>query len=330
METIEATFKVVTPMFMSGAEQDKAELRLASIKGALRFWWRALAWERLQNLQKIREEEAQLFGSTDRQAAVLMKLEHAYLKTETADVSESSWKPSTWRHYTGYGLVTKKTKTNPQAREKREYIKAQQQFSLILMSRSAETITQVTDALKLLGLIGGLGARSRNGWGSVTLAKLEKDARQMVLWKAPADIAALHRELQYYFQARQNRGSYTSLSNSARFTVGPLFDHPEDAHAELSEIYKEFLSNMRDDEEKRQREGFGLPRNINLRSSKYDKKDVRRTGSVFLHVHQFADSTACPVVAVLPAQFLEEEYEPEGGWAVAFDFLDYFNEEVNV
>ena len=53
METIEATFKVVTPMFMSGADQSQAELRTASIKGALRFWWRALAWERLKKFKKF-------------------------------------------------------------------------------------------------------------------------------------------------------------------------------------------------------------------------------------------------------------------------------------
>ena len=47
MHTIEATYRINTPMFIAGAEQDKeAELRLPSFKGALRFWWRALAYGR--------------------------------------------------------------------------------------------------------------------------------------------------------------------------------------------------------------------------------------------------------------------------------------------
>jgi CRISPR/Cas system CMR-associated protein Cmr1 (group 7 of RAMP superfamily) len=33
--------KLLTPLFMSGANQEEAEFRVASIKGALRFWWRA-------------------------------------------------------------------------------------------------------------------------------------------------------------------------------------------------------------------------------------------------------------------------------------------------
>ncbi|MGH8711201.1 MAG: hypothetical protein ACREVA_07780, partial [Burkholderiales bacterium] len=37
MNTLQATFRIVTPMFMSGADQKKAELPGPSIKAALRF-----------------------------------------------------------------------------------------------------------------------------------------------------------------------------------------------------------------------------------------------------------------------------------------------------
>lgn len=320
-------------MFMSGADQTQAELRLPSIKGALRFWWRALAWERLGgNLEAIRKEEAALFGSTDTgQAGVLMRLATSSgpLKAELADVNQSEWRPNTWRHYSGYGIVTRRTRTNPQAREQRNYLKAEQRFSVVMLSRSGDTLSQVDDALKLLGLLGGLGARSRNGWGSVTLEQLKEGAEKRVMWEAPKTTVALEEELRHYFQASQPIGSYTSLSRRARFALGPIFDHPEDAHEEVSELYKEFLGNMKGDREKRQRESFGLPRNIKLRSGRYDKKGIRRASGVFLHIHQFPDGKACPVVAVLPAQFLEVEREPEGGWNIAFDFLDYFKEEAH-
>lgn len=59
------TFEVetITPMFLSGADQSKAELRAASIKGLLRFWWRALQAE--SDINKLRERESQIFGSSD-------------------------------------------------------------------------------------------------------------------------------------------------------------------------------------------------------------------------------------------------------------------------
>ena len=64
---IEATYRVVTPMFCGGAEPDKrAELRPSSFKGVLRFWWRALAWSRLGgDLGQIKQQEDALFGSAD-------------------------------------------------------------------------------------------------------------------------------------------------------------------------------------------------------------------------------------------------------------------------
>lgn len=41
METLTFTCKIITPMFLAGADGQTPELRAASIKGALRFWWRA-------------------------------------------------------------------------------------------------------------------------------------------------------------------------------------------------------------------------------------------------------------------------------------------------
>lgn len=56
MIELEARFRIVTPLFMSGSDKLKAELRVPSIKGVLRFWWRALALGRLDTVKKVREE----------------------------------------------------------------------------------------------------------------------------------------------------------------------------------------------------------------------------------------------------------------------------------
>jgi CRISPR-associated protein Cmr1 len=57
---LEATFRIVTPLFLGGAKpNDCAELREASIKGALRFWYRAAD-------PNYRQEEARIFGGTAR------------------------------------------------------------------------------------------------------------------------------------------------------------------------------------------------------------------------------------------------------------------------
>src|SRR5690554_3640419 len=75
-----ATFEVVTPLFLGGADPAcTVELRPASIKGALRFWWRALAWGRLKgDLMAIHRDETQLFGTAADEN------EHENLKTGQA------------------------------------------------------------------------------------------------------------------------------------------------------------------------------------------------------------------------------------------------------
>ena len=63
---ISATYRVTTPLFCAGTDPNRAELRLPSFKGALRFWWRALAPLRWgDDLEVIRRQENEIFGSAD-------------------------------------------------------------------------------------------------------------------------------------------------------------------------------------------------------------------------------------------------------------------------
>jgi len=66
LDTIDADFVVNTPMFMGGADNSQAELRLPSILGALRFWYRASApGELVSHIDELRKAEAKLFGSSE-------------------------------------------------------------------------------------------------------------------------------------------------------------------------------------------------------------------------------------------------------------------------
>lgn len=70
-----ASYRLTTPMFCSGADQEKAELRPASLKGALRFWYRALALAQYKTFEEVRKAEDALFGSTRTgQANMLLSL----------------------------------------------------------------------------------------------------------------------------------------------------------------------------------------------------------------------------------------------------------------
>ena len=46
--------RVVTPMFMAGADNETPELRPSEFKGMMRFWWRAIKAE--DNIEKLKQE----------------------------------------------------------------------------------------------------------------------------------------------------------------------------------------------------------------------------------------------------------------------------------
>ncbi len=65
--------EAVTPLFLGGADPSQPEVRAASFRGALRFWWRALAAE--PDLVRLKEREAAIFGDTERASSVLVDVE---------------------------------------------------------------------------------------------------------------------------------------------------------------------------------------------------------------------------------------------------------------
>ena len=69
VDALELKRRVVTPMFLGGAFPDEpTELRQPSIKGVLRFWFRATAPRNAQGAATTNDassSEQQLFGSAD-------------------------------------------------------------------------------------------------------------------------------------------------------------------------------------------------------------------------------------------------------------------------
>ena len=259
MAGIEATFKVVTPMFMSGAEQSQAELRLPSIKGALRFWWRALAWGRLNgDLAEIRRQENALFGSTATgQAAVLMKL-HPY-QVETHELKSNKKDRVLYdrdnvigdgARYLGYGVMHAFTSRDRHTQEVKNYegelirpcLLAPFTFRVSMMCKLSvqeEQVTQLKEAIQLFGLIGGLGSRARKGYGSVMLMRLEHNGE---VWQPPEKLDGVKQVLETFKAASshidQQPPPYTALSANSRFVLIEG-NHNESALSLLSRIGRE-------------------------------------------------------------------------------------------
>jgi CRISPR-associated protein Cmr1 len=165
MKTLEASFRIVTPMFLGGSQpNDRAELREASFKGALRYWYRAIDPD-------YRTREAKIFGGsgkTEGQSMFLLRIVGKRQEsTEWFDENRNGIK---------YFSFPFKMKQN------RRYINCNSTFTLKLLFKKSikdkdKDRKRILAPLWLLGHIGGVGSRSRRGFGTISLQSIIADER---------------------------------------------------------------------------------------------------------------------------------------------------------
>ncbi|MEM4203139.1 MAG: type III-B CRISPR module RAMP protein Cmr1 [Candidatus Methanomethylicaceae archaeon] len=176
---MQGTLEIVTPLFLGGTDPCGApELRAASVRGALRYWLRALLGGVMgdRDLDALRAAEAAVFGSTEGASPVVVRVQYGSLPQQPfSQIAE--WDSRT-RRYRKPGIAylffaAWGTKSKPE----REAINAGSSFELLLGKRAgvAESNDQAFQrahaALWLLTHLGGLGARSRRGAGSLQVTK---------------------------------------------------------------------------------------------------------------------------------------------------------------
>ena len=337
--TITATYRIVTPMFCAGADQQTAELRLPSFKGALRFWWRSLMWKKVKDHHELREREAALFGSSEGHFGK-SKVEFRWINHPPLDVVRPPAVFESGRlhgaHYLAYGVMEpfESQKKGTKAGElTRPMIRSTQFTVACRCSRTLEKTDRddVRRSLILLGTLGGLGSKSRKGFGSLTLTDLAIDDAAISLPITPAErLQTLLTDLPDELPA------WTAWSSQSRIVAT---DHASGTRAievldALGREQVHFRSwgrhghvlgaaseeNFRTDHDLSKsicsgsdypyRVAFGLPHNY----GKGVKKQVtpgrhdRRASALFFHIDQIdADSPPHGVVAFLPAEFLAKD-----------------------
>lgn len=188
MNKLVATFRIVTPMFLGGAEPKvTAELRAQSFKGVLRFWWRAISYATYDgDIKKLADQENRLFGSTDGACPFQLHLhgkERLVARRGGDNLDEVVRPERPGARYLGFGLMDAFSGKNTTAGKlMRGCINHNQEFSLTAISRT-HFPESLIDAFKLFGLLGGMGSRSRKGFGSLTLDQLKINSEKT--WEKP-------------------------------------------------------------------------------------------------------------------------------------------------
>lgn len=82
MQSATFTCEVITPMFMAGADGTTPELRAPSIKGVMRYWWRAISGH--LRLAELKAQEGAIFGDTGGRSLFTINVETVSIKTGKA------------------------------------------------------------------------------------------------------------------------------------------------------------------------------------------------------------------------------------------------------
>lgn len=154
MQEVKIECEVITPMFLSGADGRTAELRPPSIKGAMRFWWRAIKAE--TEVKKLLEEESKIFGSSDENnGKSKFSIRVDYDNLNTSSFNPLPHKENERFHFNG--------------------LRPGQKFEIILTVKDKNYLDLCRNILDLTLLLGGLGKRSRRGFGSVMVNERDID-----------------------------------------------------------------------------------------------------------------------------------------------------------
>jgi len=185
VESVYFELETVTPLFMYGADQSHPEIRAASIKGVMRWWWRAVAGN-IYELDEMRYKESEIFGGTIKRKGKIEKvkspilLDAGNITDKKTNVCARSKKPyfNDQIDYLLFSAIRCQRNENT-----KEFIDPGGSFRLNISIRPFENglsmeelKKQVFASLWLMTYLGGLGSRSRRGAGSLRVSHTNKNS----------------------------------------------------------------------------------------------------------------------------------------------------------
>ena len=224
MKTITFECEIVTPMFLAGADGRTPELRPASIKGALRFWWRAMHGD--LGIDELRMQEAELFGGGGENARrSLLSIKLGKNKTKTQANASIGIQNGTGIGYLLYSslFMNKRDCIQPDVK---------QTFELSLVAKNTKVLEESLKAFACLLFFGGFGSRTRRGAGSIFIKKIEgnavlsvKDILKVFETKDVETKEQLQKHIEVYLkpfiQSKPADGRYSALNGASLYLLNP-------------------------------------------------------------------------------------------------------------
>lgn len=299
------TIEVITPAFLGGAGSD-AELRSASFKGLIRYWWRIVFGS--QYGDNILQRESEIFGAaTDdkkiRAGKSNVQIMIEPIKNLSGHIEKLNGKPKrvtskrnsffiNLLEYLAFGVAVydKNQRRNVISRTA---LKPGSQFNLTL-SVSKPFSEEVLQAFLYLCKYGGVGAKNRNGFGSLHIINTAPEIPNL---KTPA---AFHRPKQ----------KYSALSDSTRlFCTRKSYITWEEALSELADVYISIRKKIDSPHIYNNRGLMARPIVATGENVPDPVKNKRHPKFLFMNITRIDDGKYRGTILTLPIRFYEQENE---------------------
>ncbi len=183
MQEVTFTLRVLTPLFLTGAEQTTAELRAPSFRGLMRYWHRALVGglvgANTPSLERLKEAETALFGATNKGSAVAIKVSASSDKPkefiEPISVRVGGNWQATGKGYLLWSMARSGKVEKGNLKPARWYFPPGTSFRVTLSTRGTDTtkLDLAISAFWLFTQLGSLGSRARRCAGSLTVQDIQ-------------------------------------------------------------------------------------------------------------------------------------------------------------
>ncbi len=200
MNQLDFECEVLTPLFLGSAEtRVNPELRSPSVRGALRYWYRALlggsslipAGNDGDKLNALKEYETHVFGAQEIGSPISVRVKAGtgleiatFRKDRAIRTAEGFFLPS-GKDYLLWSMAASGRPDTPRYLPEREYIKPGTKFYVELQAwrkSDAAVLKKAAAALWLLANLGAIGARVSRGAGSFQ-ALLKSPAEDLLVLK---------------------------------------------------------------------------------------------------------------------------------------------------
>ena len=270
MNQLTVQLETLTPTFMSGNPQGAFELRPPSLKGMLRFWWRAYYWGSGTTdipPDELERQEGTIFGTATgdgRKSPFSLRVQDVQREKAIKSFPEA-YDPLLFK-YLAYG-----PKCPP------HHVR----FNLVLNFADIAIERDVILTIYFWTLFGAMGAKSRNGFGNVRVINAEE-----VFDKYALPYPSISTDLLTSVIRNDTVPNFSAFSRKMKlFKLAECFNTDETCHAELGQVYKNSKRRLDERFSCKKRKYIAAPIKVKkIRGPVLDKSDERLAKPYFLRV----------------------------------------------